>query len=150
MAMVDSALDTIHVVKETMVAASAEIVFESILEELGPAGQLPDGTPMMMKIEAWPGGRLWRDLGNNTGHFWGHVQVIKPPKILEICGPMFMSYPVVSHIQYRVTEEGGMCKLVLTHRAFGQIQAEHRDGVEKGWGMKLQKAKEIAERRAKR
>ena len=41
-----------------------------------------------MKIEPWPGGRWYRDLGNNAGHLWGHVQVIKPPTLLEICGPL--------------------------------------------------------------
>ena len=46
-----------------------------------------------MVIEPWPGGRWYRDLGNNAGHLWGHVQVIKPPTLLELCGPMFMSFP---------------------------------------------------------
>ena len=50
-----------------------------------------------MKIEAWPGGRWFRALGNNTGHLWDHVQSIKPPKLLEIHGPLFMSTPAISH-----------------------------------------------------
>jgi hypothetical protein len=72
-------------------------------------------------------------MGNNTGHFWGHVQVIKPPTILELCGPMFMSYPVASHVQYRLVETDGKTKLSLTHRAIGLIAAEHRAGVVMGW-----------------
>ncbi|HEX3702577.1 MAG TPA: hypothetical protein VHU82_04550 [Vicinamibacterales bacterium] len=35
-------------------------------------------------LEAWPGGRWFRDLGDNTGHLWGHVQAIKPPTLPEI------------------------------------------------------------------
>ncbi len=62
------------------------------------------------------------------------MQVIKPPTLLEISGPMFMSYPVASHIQYRLTEEAGGTKLTLIHRAIGLISAEHLEGVEKGWG----------------
>ena len=77
------------------------MVFDTLLESAGPTAN------MNLKLEAWPGGRWFRDLGNNTGHLWGHVQVIKPPKLLEICGPMMMSYPVASHIQYRLTEEAG-------------------------------------------
>ena len=59
----------------------------------GRSTQLPEGASLSLKLEAWPGGRWYRDLGNNTGHFWGHVQAIKPPTLLEICGPLMMSYP---------------------------------------------------------
>ncbi len=90
------------------------------------------GRRCLLKLEAWPGGRYFRDLGDNTGHLWGHVQVIKPPTLLEITGPMFMSYAVTSHVQYRLTEQGRGTKLVLTHRAFGEIDPEHRKGVHSG------------------
>jgi hypothetical protein len=47
---------------------------------------MPGGKPLPMKIEPWPCGRWYRDLGNNRRHLWGYVQVIKPPTLLEICG----------------------------------------------------------------
>jgi hypothetical protein len=72
---------------------------------------------------------------------WGHVQVIKPPTLLEITGPMFMSYAVVSHIQYRLTEKSGGTMLTLTHRAIGEIAPEHREGVGKGWKHILEQIK---------
>ena len=62
---------------------------------------------MPMKIEPWPGGRWYRDLGDGNGHFWGNVQAIKRPTLLEITGPLFMSYPVVSNVQYRLSEVDG-------------------------------------------
>ena len=96
-----SAIKTLHVVKEVLIAAPADIVFQTVLEPHGPMKE------MNMKLEPWPGGRWFRDLGNNTGHLWGHVQVIKPPKVLELIGPTMMSYPVASHIQYRLTEQAG-------------------------------------------
>ena len=102
-----SEIQTLHVRKEIQIAAPIDIVFETVLENQGPFAN------MALKIEPWPGGRWYRDLGNNTGHLWGHVQVIKPPKLLEITGPMMMSYPVASHVQYRLTEEAGGTKLVL-------------------------------------
>ena len=95
---------------------------------------MPDGTPYPRVIEAWPGGRWYRDLGNNAGHFWGHVQVIKPPALLEVCGPMFMSYPAASHLQYRLAPEGkGATRLTLHHQAFGPIPTPHKEGVQMGW-----------------
>ena len=47
-----------------------------------------------MKIEAWPGGRWYRDLGDDNGHFWGNVQAIKQPTLLE--SPARCSCPIRS------------------------------------------------------
>lgn len=136
----------LNIQREIQISAPAAIVFESILENAGPGMVMPDGISMHLKLEPWPGGRWFRDLGNNTGHLWGHVQVIKPPSILEITGPMFMSYPVASHVQYRLTEKGGVTTLSFSHRAFGEILAEHRAGVSKGWDQILDRIKERAMR----
>ena len=126
-AEVQEAVQTLHVQKDVRIAAPIDVVFETLLESPGmPAG-------LSLKLEPWPGGRWFRDLGDGAGHLWGHVQVIKPPKLLELCGPMFMSYPVASHVQYRLTEEGNGTRLTLTHQAIGLISPDHRAGVQKGW-----------------
>jgi uncharacterized protein YndB with AHSA1/START domain len=138
-------LQTLEITKIEQIAAPVEIVFETLLEQLGPHNETGPGMPMPMKLEAWPGGRWYRDLGNDAGHFWGQVQVIKPPALLEICGPLFMSYPAISHLQYRLTaERGGTC-LKLLHRAFGQIPREHQEGVGHGWTNILKRIREAAE-----
>ncbi|MGP1310449.1 MAG: SRPBCC family protein [Phycisphaerales bacterium] len=136
-----------HVHQELTIDAPPEVVFESILEELGPGSEMPDGSAFPMKLEAWPGGRWYRDLGGNKGHLWGHVQVIKPPTLLEICGPMFMSYPVSSHVQYRVTPATGGALLTLHHRALGMIPDDHMEGVHEGWAHGLNRVREIAIRK---
>jgi uncharacterized protein YndB with AHSA1/START domain len=132
--------------KEIQIAAPIAVVFESLLEQMGPGGETPDGRKMDMKFEPWPGGRWFRDLGNNSGHLWGHVQVIKPPTLLEISGPLMMSYPAINHVQYRLTAEGSGTKLTLKHRAVGDIQDEHRQGVSKGWEFIIGSIKKRAER----
>ncbi|MDP9172909.1 MAG: SRPBCC domain-containing protein [Planctomycetota bacterium] len=136
----------LHVNQEIDIQAPLAVVFESLLEQLGPGGDLPNGAPMPMKLEAWPGGRWFRDLGNNAGHFWGHVQVIKPPTLLEITGPMFMSYPVASHFQYRLTEQGRGTRLSLLHRAMGLIAPEHREGVTRGYAHIISRIKARSEK----
>jgi len=85
-------VQTLEITRQEAIAASIDIVFETLLEQMGPYNETPE-KPMPMKLEAWPGGRWYRDLGNDTGHFWGHVQAVKPPTLLEICGPLFMSFP---------------------------------------------------------
>jgi hypothetical protein len=124
---------TLNIAEEIHVRASLEATFAALLEEIGPHNVRPDGTPMPLKLEPWPGGRWYRDLGNNDGHFWGHVQAIKRPTLLEIVGPMFMSYPVASHVQYRLSEADGGTLIKFKHAAFGLIQEEHRRGVSAGW-----------------
>ena len=141
---------TFEIVKEEAIAASIEIVFETLLEQLGPYNQTPDGASLAMKIEPWPGGRWYRDLGNNTGHFWGHVQAIKPPKLLEICGPLFLSYPAMSNVQYRLTEENGLTRLKFVHSAMGLIPKVLLEGprsASTGWTYMLEKIRKRAESR---
>jgi len=124
---------TFEIVKEESIAASIEIVFETLLEQLGPFNETPDGTSLAMKIEAWPGGRWYRDLGAGNGHLWAHVQAIKKPTLLEFYGPLFMSYPVASNVQYRLSEVDGGTLIKFHHTALGLITDEHRAGVVKGW-----------------
>jgi uncharacterized protein YndB with AHSA1/START domain len=141
---------TFEIVKEESIAASIEIVFETLLEQLGPFNETPDGTSLAMKIEAWPGGRWYRDLGNDTGHFWGHVQAIKPPALLEICGPLFMSFPAVSNLQYRLKEENGVTRLKFVHRAMGLIPQELVEGsrsADTGWNHMMEGIRKRAESR---
>ena len=146
--MEQETVQTMEIRKEIEIAAPIEVAFEAVLEELGPEGRMPDGKSLQMKLEPWPGGRWYRDLGNNSGHLWGHVQVIKAPALLEICGPMAMSYPAANHIQYRLKAEGNGTRLTLLHRAMGLIPQEHRDGMPEGWGMWVKQIRDRAERKA--
>jgi hypothetical protein len=135
---------TLNIRKEVEIDAPVAITFESILEEIGPGSILEDGTPFHMKLEPFPGGRWFRDLGNNTGHLWGHVQVIKPPTLLELCGPMFMSYPATNFVQYRLAAKGNATLLTFTHRAMGLIPEKDLVGVHSGWAHAVRRIQEIA------
>ena len=75
---------TLQVTQEIRVRASLETTFKALVDQLGWANEAPDGTPMPMTLEAWPGGRWFRDLGQGNGHYWGTVQAIKRPTLLEI------------------------------------------------------------------
>ena len=113
-----SEIQTLHVRKEIQIAAPIDIVFETVLENQGPFANEP---------------------------VLGKLVITKPPKLLEITGPMMMSYPVASHVQYRLTEEAGGTKLVLLHQAIGLITQEHLEGVQQGWGDIVAGVKSAAE-----
>ena len=139
-------VQTFDFTKAVVIDAPPNVTFDAVIAELGPEGQMPDGKPFPFKLEPWPGGRWFRDLGNDTGHFWGHVQVIKPPKLIEICGPTFMSYPATSHLQYRLTAEGAGTHLRITHRAFGYMPRGFVQDSAEGWEHGLRRIGEIARR----
>jgi hypothetical protein len=138
---------TLIVSKEIHVQASLEDTFAALLEQIGSENDTPEGNKMPMKIEPWPGGRWYRDLGDNNGHLWGHVQAIKRPTLLEIWGPLFMSYAAVSNVQYRLSEVDGGTLIKFHHRAIGTIQDDHREGVNQGWTHILSRIRERAEKR---
>ncbi len=138
----------LNIEQEIHVKASLEKTFAAMLEQLGPENETPE-YKMPMKLEAWPGGRWFRDLGDGNGHFWGHVQAIKRPSLLEITGPLFMSYGVVSNLQYRLSEHNGGTLIKFHHKAFGMIQDQHRKGVTTGWTNMNERVKARAEKAAK-
>lgn len=141
------AIDSFEIVKQIEIKAPIEVAFAATLDVLGPNGEMPGGKPFPMKFEAWPGGRWYRDLGNNSGHLWGHVQVIKPPTLVEICGPLMMSYAAVNHLSYRLKAEGNTTHVEFCHRCLGAIEPEHRDGLSQGWAYWLEHIRQEAERK---
>ena len=138
---------TLEIRHEISISASVEDAFDGLLEQLNTQLENPEGDPIPMKFEPWPGGRWYRDLGDKNGHLWGHVQVLKRPSLLEISGPLFMSYPVISHVQYKISESKDGSILNFTHKALGFIEASHREGVVSGWKANLEGVRRRAERR---
>ncbi len=137
---------TLTIAQEIHVNAPLETTFAALLEQLTTASEHPDGTPMPMKLEPRPGGRWYRDIGGDNGHYWGTVQAIKRPTLLEMNGPLFMSYPVMNNVQYRLSEVPGGTLITFRHSAFGLIQEEHRKGVNLGWSYIHEQARQRAER----
>jgi uncharacterized protein YndB with AHSA1/START domain len=124
---------TLTINQEIHVNAPLEVTFAALLEQLGPGNQTPDGKSLNMKIEAWPGGRWYRDLGDGNGHFWANVKAIMRPTLLEFAGPLFASFPFVSNVQYRLSEKDGGTLIRFRHAAIGVVPDEAKAGMDKGW-----------------
>src|SRR5215472_5023499 len=82
-------------------------VFKGVLHRFGEGSTNMSGESLQMILGQWPGGRWFRDRGAGIGHLWGHVQVIKPPTLIELSGPMFMSYPALNHLEVKIEEISG-------------------------------------------
>jgi Activator of Hsp90 ATPase homolog 1-like protein len=150
----EEAVRTFSITREDRIEASIEIVFEAILEQMGPLNEKPGGEKMPMRLEVVPGGRWYRDLGQTgghpAGHLWGHVQAIKAPELLEIYGPLFMSFPATSNVQYRLTADGDSTRLRFAHVAMGLIPDELSANVSTGWDDLLGRIRAAAEARKTR
>ena len=132
---------TLDIEQHVEVKADIGDVFKGVLRQFGEGSTNPNGEPMQMILEQWAGGRWFRDRGNGIVHLWGHVQVIKPPVLLELSGPMFMSYPALNHVEVRLDQIAGGTKVALRHRAIGFIEPQHREGVGTGWRHYLESIK---------
>jgi hypothetical protein len=124
---------TLDVEQHIEIKADIGDVYKSALHRLGEGNRRPDGESLNLILEQWPGGRWFRDRGNGIGHLWGHVQVIKPPTLIEISGPMFMSYPALNHVEVKLEKVTTGTRLTLRHRAIGFLEPAHKQGVGTGW-----------------
>ena len=124
---------TLDVTEEILVHAPIADTFAALLEELGPGNRGMGDAPMPMVLEARPGGRWFRDLGDDNGHCWGHVQAIRQPTLLEISGPLMMSFAVASNLQYRLKANGSDTVITMRHTALGMFPDGYRENVGHGW-----------------
>jgi hypothetical protein len=124
---------TLDIEQRIEVKAAIGDVFKGVLYRFGEGSTRENGESLQMILEPWPGGRWFRDRGAGVGHLWGHVQVIKPPVLLELSGPMFMSYPAINHLELRLDEIAGGTRVTLRHRAIGFLDPAHLEGVGAGW-----------------
>jgi hypothetical protein len=124
---------TLDVSQNIVIGAGMVEVFDKMLYRLGEGNTRPDGESLQLIIEPFAGGRWYRDRGEGVQHLWGHVQTIKAPELLEISGPMFMSYPAINHLEVKLESVDDGTKVTLRHRAIGMIDPGHREGVTHGW-----------------
>ena len=124
---------SLDITEEIRVHSSLSATFAALLEEMGPSNEGQNGVRMPMVLEPWPGGRWFRDLGDKNGHLWGHVQAIKQPTLLEITGPLMMSFAVASNVQYRLKEVDGGTLITFRHTAIGLFPDGYREALSQGW-----------------
>jgi hypothetical protein len=136
---------TFTITEQIQVRASVEQTFKSLLAQMGRLNEAPDGTPLPMVLEPYPGGRWFRDLGGENGHLWGFVQSIKRPVLLEIWGPLFMSTAATSNLMYRLSETPDGTLIKFTHTLVGPFPEDHRGRLGTGWAALHARVRNAAE-----
>jgi hypothetical protein len=143
-----SETQTFTITEEIDVRASVDQTFQSLIVQMGRQNEGPDGTPLPMVLEPFPGGRWYRDLGGDNGHLWGFVQSIKRPALLEIWGPLFMSTAATSNVLYRLSETPDGTLITFTHTLVGPFPEEHRSRLKSGWSALHTRVRKAAEEAA--
>lgn len=136
---------TFTITEEITVRASPERTFASLVAQMGRLNETPDGAPLPMILEPYPGGRWYRDLGGDNGHLWGFVQSIKRPALLEIWGPLFLSTAATSNLIYRLREIPEGTLITFAHTLVGPFPEEHRPGLTSGWAALHARVRKAAE-----
>jgi hypothetical protein len=137
--------EPITIREEIFVRASLEKTFASLIAQMGRRNETPDGKPLPMVLEPFPGGRWYRDLGSENGHLWGFVQSIKRPVLLEIWGPLFMSSAATSNLQYRLTEAEGGTLITFRHTLVGPPPGDDHARMGSGWAALHARVRSAAE-----
>jgi hypothetical protein len=140
---------TLTITEEIAVRAPLEQTFASLVAQMGRLNETPDGTPLPMILETYPGGRWYRDLGGENGHLWGLVQSINRPTLLEIWGPLFMSTAATSNLLYRLSETPEGTLITFTHTLVGPVPEDHRPRLAAGWAALHARVRKAAESGAK-
>jgi hypothetical protein len=136
---------TFTITEQIAVRASLEQTFDSLLAQMGRLNEGPDGSPMPMVLEPFPGGRWYRELGGDNGHLWGFVQSIKRSTLLEIWGPLFMSTAATSNILYRLSETPEGTLISFSHTLIGPFPEDHRPRLSTGWSALHARVRKAAE-----
>ena len=124
---------------ETRIDAPRARVWDALTRDTAVwFGREADGGPGNgFTLEAHVGGRFFRHLreshGEGMGHLWGHVQVIKPPHLLEISGPLACSMPALNHVAFRLSEDGDATLVSFKHVGLGMFPEDFLGGFERGW-----------------
>ena len=105
---------SLDISQETHVRSSLAATFAALLEELGPSNLGQNDVPMPMTLEAWPGGRWFRDLA-------------------RVVGPLMLSNPVLSNVQYRLKEVDGGTMIAFRHTALGLFPDGYREALSQGF-----------------
>lgn len=124
---------TLDVATDLRVAAPRERVFDALmaLGEWWPH-RFREGAPVVFEPEL--GGRYYEDWGGGDGALYGTVVKIARPELLVVNGPMGMRGPVVGLWSIELVEDGDGTVVKGTHRAFGDISEQTRQGYTEGWG----------------
>ena len=131
-------LSSVQVQVQVNIEASPVRVWEAFVNEID-SWWLPDfyvtPEPHEIKIELWPGGRIFETGPDSSGLLWGTILHIVPDKELTIGSYIAPPWggPANTFLRMQLQETDGGTSLTFTDSMFGVVNAESGQQIETSW-----------------
>jgi uncharacterized protein YndB with AHSA1/START domain len=88
-----------------------------------------------MRLEPWPGGRLWEDWGEQGGLLWAQVLQVTPRQRLELSGTLSPAFggPAVWCTSFQFDVVSDCARLRFADCGTGRLSEELLEHKERGW-----------------
>ncbi|MCA9740201.1 MAG: SRPBCC domain-containing protein [Deferribacteres bacterium] len=93
-----------------------------------------------IKLEPWPGGRLYEDSGTGAGGLWYTVMNILPPAVLELAGHLAPQWggPATSIVRFTLSESNGKTEVEIDDALFGCLKPDAEKQISEGWRLLIE------------
>lgn len=136
----------VHIEDEIRIGAPASRVFGAMVGEIGMwfwRGE--EGTDPPAKLEAWAGGRFFREWGEGNTELFATVGLIKKDRQLRLLGSIGGRHAIASVADLVLEEEGDETLVRVTHRVSGEVTDAEVGDYESGWHDELASLKRWVE-----
>lgn len=128
-----------QIVVEVPIEAPKEKLWKIMIDEISqwwPKDFLGVPDSGGIRLEAWPGGRLYELAENGAGLLWATVVMVMPGEAIEFSGTITPTFGGISQNSHRleVRADGeGKSIFRLQHAVLGNFEEEGQANVEAGW-----------------
>jgi len=133
-----SVADVVQVEIEFGIDAPVATVWEALCESPGewwPNDFFVTSKPVSMKMEAWPGGRLYETGEDGEGLLWATINCVVPEQSLHFIGYIYPPFggPCLSLVHIRLEKAKSGTQFFLTDHLIGRVGDASEESLQSGW-----------------
>jgi uncharacterized protein YndB with AHSA1/START domain len=126
-------MDFFQTEQEVLIDAEPSRVFNSLLDADAWWSHRYSDDSKGLRLEPHIGGRFYEAFDDDNGALYATVSSIKRGEHLELYGSIGMAGAVLGYARFDLEDRGGATLLKLSHRAFGEIGEQRKQGYTRGW-----------------
>ncbi|WP_164668834.1 helix-turn-helix domain-containing protein [Virgibacillus doumboii] len=127
------ARESFRIEQEVSIQASAEDVFAAITKNIDAWWSERLFKDSYMELDPSLGGSFIEKGSNGKVALWGTITYIVPNTEVWLDGVLGMQGPINSFYKYKLEENGGLTKLMLSHAVSGPVEPEWEEQYREGW-----------------
>ncbi len=129
----ESAMDFFQTEQEVLIDAEPNRVFDGLLDADAWWSHRYSDDSKAVRLEPFAGGRFYEAFDDENGVLYATVTSIKRGEHLELSGSIGMAGAVLGYARFDLEARDGATLLKLSHRAFGEIGEQRKQGYARGW-----------------